>query len=348
MILTNKRVVIIGPGAIGGSTACFVAQAGFDVVLVANREETVQKINRDGIRVSGVKGSHTTKIPAVAKVKDLEGVFDVAFVATKAWALRETAKELLPFIKEDGVVVSMQNGICTDILEEVVGKARTIGCVVGYGATMIERGHLEVTSTGEFVIGSADGTVSENVRFAGQALESLFPVRITEHILEELYSKLIVNSCITSLGAVCGIKLGQMMKRRELRRIFLQVIDEAMAVATAMGIKVPPYGGKLDYYGLIKKGIVRRLISHLMLIIVGQKYKNLKSSSLQSLERGEQTEIDYFNGYISKKGSQAGVRTPINDQLVKMIKEIEAGKREIGLINIRTLNSDLQRRCPRG
>ena len=36
--------------------------------------------------------------------------------------------------------------------------------------------------------------------------------RVADDIYAELYSKLIVNACITSLGAICGLRLGEMMK----------------------------------------------------------------------------------------------------------------------------------------
>jgi 2-dehydropantoate 2-reductase len=68
--------------------------------------------------------------------------------------------------------------------------------------------------------------------------------------------------------------------------------------------------------------------------VVGIKYKNLKSSSLQSLERGRPTEIDYFNGYISQKGKLLGVLCPVNDRLTFMVKEIEKGERKIGERNL--------------
>jgi 2-dehydropantoate 2-reductase len=62
---------------------------------------------------------------------------------------------------------------------------------------------------------------------------------------------------------------------------------------------------------------------------VGHKYRRLKSSLLQSLERGRPTEIDYLNGYICAKGRELGIHTPLNDAVVAMIKEIEAGGRVI-------------------
>ena len=62
---------------------------------------------------------------------------------------------------------------------------------------------------------------------------------------------------------------------------------------------------------------------------MGFKYRRLKSSSLQSLSRGKPTEVDYFNGYIAKKGQELRVPTPVNSRIVQMIKEIEAGERKI-------------------
>jgi len=59
----------------------------------------------------------------------------------------------------------------------------------------------------------------------------------------------------------------------------------------------------------------------------------LKSSSLQSLERGKPTEIDFLNGYIVMKGRAYEVPVLVNDKIVSMIKEIEEDKRRIALEN---------------
>ncbi len=54
---------------------------------------------------------------------------------------------------------------------------------------------------------------------------------------------------------------------------------------------------------------------------------------VQSLERGERTEIDFFNGYIAARGRELGVKTPLNEYLTACVKDIEAGRRKIGLVN---------------
>jgi 2-dehydropantoate 2-reductase len=111
---------------------------------------------------------------------------------------------------------------------------------------------------------------------------------------------------------------------------------EAMAVAAAMGIKVEPGGGgKLNYYRFLEgSGALSQMKRDLLIRIIGFKYRRIKSSSLQSLERGRKTEIDYLNEYICARGRKHGVPTPINDTVVKMVKEIEEGRREMAPENL--------------
>jgi 2-dehydropantoate 2-reductase len=246
------------------------------------------------------------------------------------------AKQVLPFLKDNSAVVSMQNGICEDLLAEIVGQERTIGCVVGWGATMHQPGELEMTSTGEFVIGNLNNQIDERIKFLKTVFETILPVEISQNFMGHLYSKLIINSCITTLGAICGLYLGEMLAVKKIRGIFIKIMEEAIAVANAHGIKVETYASKLDYYRFLKsKSFLGNLKRHLFIRMIGYKYRRLKSSSLQSLERGKKTEIDYLNGYIAKLAKQKNVPVPVTDALLKMVKEIEAGERKISLDNFK-------------
>ena len=322
--MEKNRIAVIGAGAIGGITAALMAEKGYDVWLVCKHMEIADLANGRGLRVRGYCGEHTVPVHSVAAVEELKDVFDLCLIATKAYDMPECAKAMLPLLREDSLVVSMQNGICTDALASIVGKERTVGCVIGWGATMHGPGELEMTSGGDFIIGRL--TPGEHPRVE---------TRVSPDIYAELYSKLIVNSCITSLGAICGLRLGEMLKRRDARDIFLSVIGEAVNVAHAMKLKVPPFGGKLDYDKLMHgDGPLDRMRRHAMIRLVGMKYSKLKSSSLQSLERGRPTEIDYFNGYIVRKGEEVHVDCPVNRRLVAMIKEIEHHARKIDVKNL--------------
>ena len=329
------RIALIGAGAIGGITAAFLAKAGEDITLVCKHQETVDLAKGKGLHITGVKGEHHIPVKAVRNTEDLEGLFDFCLIATKAYDMPSCAEQMLPHLREDSLVVSMQNGICTDALAEVVGEDRTVGCVIGFGATMTGNGEMEMTSTGDLIIGQTVHPQSARMQALQEILGHVTPTHISEDIYAELYSKMIVNACITSLGAICGLTLGDMMKRRDARCIFLAVISEAVQVANALQLKLPPYGGKLDYHALMAgDGAIANLRRHLMIRIVGLKYRRLKSSSLQSLERGRLTEVDCFNGYIAQKGRSLGIATPVCDRLVTMIHEEERGERKIDISNL--------------
>jgi 2-dehydropantoate 2-reductase len=333
----SKRILVVGAGAVGGVTAAILAHEKHDVWLIAKYPELAEKISGEGMRVSGHCGNFSIRVPAVTKAAELEGKFDFVFMATKADALINVTREILPYLHEQSRVVSMQNGICEEALASVAGSIRTIGCVVGWGATMLAPGKVEMTSGGEFVIGNWGRDRDEKLEEVAGILRHILPTETTHDILSHLYSKLIINSCITTLGAISGLYLGQMLSKRYIRIIFIEIIREAIMVADAMGIRVMPYAGKLDYYRFLKPGMLASFRRHLTIRAIGFKYRKLKSSSLQSLERGRKTEIDYFNGYISSKGKKCGVQTRVNSKLTRMVQEIENGMRSISVNSLKEI-----------
>lgn len=326
--MADKTIAVIGGGAIGGITAAYLSKAGYDVELVVKYREKAEQAANEGLHITGVRGDQHIRVKAVAGVEELSGKKDIVMIVTKAYDMPDAARRALPFLKDDSVVVSMQNGICVEALGEIVGAQRAVGCVIGWGSTMLPDGTLNMTSEGDFVIGGQ--LPDKDVSALKEVLESMMTTRVSANIIADLYSKMIVNSCITSLGVLSGLTLGQIMTYKQARNIFIAIISEAVAVADAMKLTVEPYGGKLDYYKLLKgRGAAANFRRHAMIRIIGFKYRRLKSSSLQSLQRGKPTEVDYYNGYVAKKGAELGVKTPVNARIVAMIKEIEAGKRPI-------------------
>jgi 2-dehydropantoate 2-reductase len=273
-------------------------------------------------------------VKAYSLISEVNGKKDLVFHATKATDMIEAAREIKSVLKEDGHLISMQNGICEDDLAEVLGRDRVIGCVTGWGGTMISQGKLEMTSTGDFILGYTDKPADEFLGNVAKIMSSVVPVKISDNIMGHLYSKLIVNACITSLGAICGLYLGKMLSIKKIRNIFIEIIREAVEVARRMNIKIEVFGGKLDFEKFVSgKSLLDDLKRHMTIRIIGFKYRKLKSSSLQSLERGKLTEVEYFNGYIARNGERLNVPVPVNRAIVTIINEIEQGKREITIDN---------------
>ena len=326
----SKKILIIGSGAIGGTIATLLTYKGLNPHIIVKDPALKSKAKTDGFELTGHHGNIKTKLTAFLPSDLLREKYDVVMIATKANDFSPVAKQILPHLNEDSMVVSLQNGICEDDLGEIVGRERTVGCITGWGATLLDTGKFEMTSGGEFVIGNIDENYHYNLEDLRQILNHIVPTRITKNIYGELYSKLIINSCITTLGGICGSLLGDMLANKKARNIFINVVKEAIDVSDAMNIKVEPYAKKLDYYSLLKgNGVYARTKRQLAIQIIGSRYKRLKSSTLQSLERGKSTEIDWFNGYILRQAKKFGISAEVNAQLVDMIKEIEKGKRKI-------------------
>ncbi|MDD9301637.1 MAG: hypothetical protein HUK40_04530 [Desulfobacter sp.] len=111
---------------------------------------------------------------------------------------------------------------------------------------------LEMTSLGDFIIGNIDNQPDPRLEKIKSVLDHVIETRISENIMGSLFSKLIINSCITSLGAVCGLYLGEMLSIKKARDIFLSVMEEAMEEAMAVDLHVAVFAGKLDYYSFCR------------------------------------------------------------------------------------------------
>jgi 2-dehydropantoate 2-reductase len=331
---SHLKFLVVGAGAIGGITAALLKKNGIDVEIVCKYDDYASMISDRGLNINGVCGEFNVKIPAYSSITQVREKKDIILLATKATDMLEVAKSVSSVLNKDGFLISLQNGICEDELASVIGKSRVIGCVTGWGATMESKGNMVMTSKGDFILGYTDRVSDNYLSNIAEPLSSVVPVTTTDNIMGHLYSKLIINSCITSLGAICGLYLGKMLLIGKVRRIFIEIVREAIAVADSMDIKIEIFGGKLDFKKfLMGKGILSDLRRHVLLLVIGYKYRKLKSSSLQSLERGKLTEIDFLNGYIIRNARITGIPVPLNTVIVNMMHQIEQKRRDIAVSN---------------
>lgn len=324
------NTIVVGAGAIGGTVAVLLKKAGYDVSLMCHSEATKNLIEKDGFFLHGAKGEHHVEFDCYSNVSELaDKKFDIVIIATKYQHMAECAEMMLPFIAENGLVIGMQNGILTEELGSIVGRDKVVGCMIGFGATRNGPNDVTMTSKGEFYLGMLDGRRTKTLEVFSKMLESVLPTEITMDIKGRQYSKLIINSCINAVAGITGQTLGVILKDVRAQDLFLNIAREGMAVAKAMNIKVPKYGAVLEYRMLaLSNSKFYNSLVKIVVRMVGKLYADVRPSTLQSLEKGEKTEIDILNGYFVENGDQNGVDIPVNRKLVAMIHEIEEGKRK--------------------
>lgn len=328
------RVLIIGAGAIGVTTSVILSENGYDITLLCKDEREAAFINHNKLHLKSIKLSKTEEVTAVADFKVLDDYFDFIFLATKANDISHPIRAINKYLK-NGLIISFQDGFCEEQIARIVGTERVVGCVVSWGATLNSTGNAEITSKGEFIIGKLDGTDDVRMDHLSFMLEKINPTTTVDNINEHIYSKLIINSCVTTMGAISGLLLADILNTRSMRNVFTCIIREAILVANALEIEVPDFSDTLNFYNLISGNhFLKRLYRHIYIQLFGLKYRRVKSSGLQSLERGQKTEIDFMNGFILEKAAEMGIEVRVNQLLVEMLHEIEDGKRKIGVENL--------------
>lgn len=339
--MESARILIEGIGGVGGVIAGKLIQAGFSPTLVTGNREISEAINQRGLTVIEPGKKATLPTRAFASLAELpaDARFDMALLVMKAHSVAQTASDTLPFLKpQNGFVVTFQNGITEDIVAAAIGNKRVIAGIVGWGATLHGPGVVERTGPGTLHIGELDGGMTERLENLARTLKAVTPVVTTGNIRGGQWSKLAINCTITTIGALTGESLGRMLKDARVRRAFLGIYREVVNTALALGMRLERIAvDPMMLYVPPNAGYLTLFLKDLLVRIAGHKHGKLKSSSLQSLERGRKTEIDFLNGYVAEQARKVGVPAPLNEAITGMIKEIEQGRRKLSPANMEEL-----------
>ncbi|MHA2173499.1 MAG: ketopantoate reductase family protein [Candidatus Hodarchaeales archaeon] len=335
------RVVVIGVGAVGGPIAVNLADKNLDLTVVTKHRSLAEKIQNKGLYLQSMEETKLVKINAVPLVTDLKGKYDIVFLTMKATGVMEAARSIIPYLAEDGVVVTLQNGIVEERVAKIVGRNRLIGGVVATTSKAEKPGEIQRTLEGAHYIGLIDKTGNHTrLQEVGKLLEHDMPAVITDNIYGALYAKLGINVAVNGLGAISGLTLGELLETSGVWRVYLELTTEVVQLARKLRIKLIQIGSiHLEELVINKEDSNEILkLKHKKLIdTLLPRLKDTKTSTLYSLEKGQPSEIDYLNGFVAKKGKELNISTPYNDKITELVKDIESGLRSISPMNLQEL-----------
>lgn len=320
------RAAIYGAGSLGTILGAFISRNGGRIDLINHNEKHIAALREHGARVIGTL-DFTQKVSALTD-KEMSGVYDIIFLMTKQQNNDETVNFLKDYLAEDGVIVTLQNGLPEPQIAEIVGEDRVLGCTVAWGATMQGPGVCELTSSPDsltFSLGSAFKGKGNHFEEVKALLEKMGPVDVDENFIGTRWSKLLINAAFSGMSTVLGCTFGEAAGPKDSRCIVQRIIKECIDVCDASGIMIEPVQGKdivklLDYRNSFKKAV-----SFFIIPIAIRKHALLRASMLQDIERGKKTEVDSINGAVCAQGRKVGVPTPCNDKVVEIIHLIENG-----------------------
>ncbi len=320
------RTLIVGVGALGGTIAARALAAGIPVSLATRDAQAAALLRSSGLRVSGIGGAAAVAPVEAAALEEYAGAepFDLILLATKAREALEISPLLAHRLSPGGTLLPIQNGGVSAILCERLGADVVLGGLSNLGATMVAPGICEQRNAGHLLVGELAGGIGERAARVARFLDRAIATRATPNLRGAIWSKLLLNCSVTTLGAIAGQTMRQYIASAAGKEAFRRAYDEALAVALASGARpermivdpIPPRSPA--------PGVTGEDDSWIAAVIAA--YGDVKPSMSQDFERGRPTEIDFINGFVARIGRDAGLAVPVNAEITATVHRIERGE----------------------
>ena len=315
-----RRIAVIGAGAVGSALGALLHRAGQNVVLIA-RPAHVAAIRQDGLRVDGETGSFIAPVEAS---ETLNFRPELALLTAKTQDVLAAVKANQTFLS-DVPVVTFQNGVRSDeLVASILPREQILSAVVLMHVTYLLPGKVTVVYRGKLILGRPFGPRDSKLEEVAHVINQAVPTLVTDNIQGAHWLKLIVN-LNNALPAITNFTLSQVYANTSLRNLAVGLMREGLRVIDRANIR-------LESLPEVSVGLTR-LINWMPSGIAGRiaaaKVRRLSTvwplwgSTLQSIQRGRPTEIDYLNGEIMKLGKRYGEVTPLNTKMVELVHQVE-------------------------
>lgn len=310
------RIVIVGPGALGSLMAArlFLFQQKADSAdntvtslhLLDYRPERAALLQENGLFLEQ-RNQIVHCTPYITSKPDVCVEAEVLFLCVKSTAVSQALDGIRPYLSDKTLLIAMQNGI--GHLEQLARLSGSTGVgVTSEGATLTGLGHVRHGGSGRTLLGlfgssSRDGLVLAQV---ASLLDCAgIHAQVTDNPLKHVWAKLFVNVGINALTAVHGCLNGGLMQLPDAMATMEKAIKEAEQIARALDIPIEADPVQMAFF------------------VCKATAKNA-SSMLQDIRQKRVTEIDAINGAVIAEGERLGIPTPVNAELVRQVKKLEA------------------------
>lgn len=321
----NKRIAVVGTGANGAAIAADLAIARCDVTLIDQWPANVAAMREHGIRVD-LRGQRITAQAPVyhlCEVATLREQFDIVLIVVKAYDTRWATRLIEPLVTDDGLVIGVQNGLTTGDIADIVGPARTLGCVIENGGAMYEPGLVIRDTLHEnawFALGAVAPQYSHRAAEGAEVLKHSGRVEVLDDVEAAKWMKLIVNAAEVAPTAVLDLSLKDAIETPGMREFMIRVGIEAIEVVRKAGIELVPIFGLPDLDLDRPSEFIGKLLDA---VIYTNAQPFSRVAALQDWMKDRRSEINEMNGPIVAKGREFGHPTPYNQRALDVARRIE-------------------------
>ena len=339
--MINKKIAVLASGANGSVIAADLVEAGLDVTLIDMWGEHIETMRANGLKVTNRDDELTLKVNAyhLSDICTLDVKFDIVLLVSKAYDTKWLTEFIKPHLDDDGMVIGVQNAMTAEMIAEIVGVERTLGCVVELASQMFEPGVIHRSTKKEgtwFGIGAFDPSQEGRVEEIAELFRNSGRVETIEDILSAKWVKLIVNNMIMGSMAILGGSIGQVLKEngkeyeKRARKWMLKAGEEALAAGQSLNYKVVPV------FGLKPEDVknTNSLLETLLDTIIEHVGPSAINTTLQDHMKGRLGEDQMIAGLVAEERKNSGGIAPASDAILELSRQIHAGELEPGFSNL--------------
>ena len=339
----EKKIAVLGAGAIGSSVGADITRAGCDVTIVDQWPAQVEALKAQGLTIR--MPDEVVKVAVRAlQLCDLASAnleFDIVLLAVKSNDHRWMAELIRPYLKSDGVLVGVQNGMNDDSLASIVGRDRVVGCALELSAEIFTPGLVKrntAQKTTWFAVGELDGLYTTRVQEIAGLLGNVGRCDVTNNIYGAKWTKLIANTMTMGPFGLLGLGNAEAANLPGMFDISVKLGRESFAVGAALGYRVEPiFGLRADEFaGSSDENLVTA-----MKTLLGHVSRG-RTAPIHDHIKGRRSEMEFIPGVVARKGRELGIPTPCNDAVVELDRQINQGLLEMDRSNFERLQERIR------
>ena len=326
----GPRIAFLGTGAQGASIAADFALAGMDVTFIDQWPAHIEAIRQNGITVNLPTRQINAKVKALhlCQIAEIKQPFDVVFLVVKAYDTKWACELIKPVLAADGLVVGLQNGMTHEDIAAILGRERTIGAVIEIASNMWTPGVTTRQNDHDeswFAMGALDPETQPRVEAVAQMLRCSGTVEVVADIRSAKWMKLIVNAAELIPSAIVNTALNDAARAPGMLDVMRAAGYEAMQAALADGATIMPIIGMPPVMSNHPERYVDQIFEK---VLTTFSREDTLTTSLQDWRKGRRAEVQEVNGWVVDILRAHGREAPVNQRVVEIALEIEAGSRD--------------------
>jgi 2-dehydropantoate 2-reductase len=299
-----RSALVLGAGAVGSAVAGIIAARDPRAVAVLAGGERLERCRGQGFLLNGTRRDFRLVSP------EEPGHAELVIVAVKNHQLPQAIRDMGGHVSPQTLILPLLNGITSeDELAAAFGREKVLYAMI-LGIDAVREGNQTVySSTGKIHFGDAantSGAWSGRVSRVAAFFERTGVACVVPHdMVRSLWYKFMINVGINQVSAVIRAPYRVFQTDPEAKAVMEAAMAETVALSKAMGT------------GLADSDITAW---HKTLSGFGPEGK---TSMLQDVEARRKTEVEAFADTVMSLGRKAGVPTPVNATLSRLLHAIE-------------------------